>query len=59
MILSIVYAGHGLTTAQFLLSRQTNWRTDEYGGTLENRVRFLRELIEDTKEAVGETAPFR
>ena len=49
------YAGHGLTTAQFLLSGQTNWRSDEYGGTLENRVRFLRELIEDTREAVGET----
>jgi dimethylamine/trimethylamine dehydrogenase len=47
------YAGHGLTTAQFLLSRHTNWRSDEYGGGLENRVRFLRELIEDTKEAVG------
>jgi dimethylamine/trimethylamine dehydrogenase len=47
------YAGHGLTTAQFLLSRHTNWRNDEYGGRLENRARFLRELIEDTKEAVG------
>ena len=32
-----------------------NDRTDEYGGSLENRVRFLRELIEDTKEAVGDT----
>ena len=50
-----VYAGHGLSTAQHLLSRQTNQRADEYGGKLENRVRFLRELIEDTKEAVGAT----
>ncbi len=49
-----VYAGHGLTTAQFLLSPWTNHRTDEYGGSLTNRVRFLRELIEDTKEAVGD-----
>jgi dimethylamine/trimethylamine dehydrogenase len=49
-----VYAGHGLTTAQFLLSRRTNQRTDEYGGSLKNRVRFLRELIDDTKEAVGD-----
>jgi dimethylamine/trimethylamine dehydrogenase len=49
-----VYAGHGLTTAQFLLSRRTNRRSDEYGGRLENRVRFLRELIAETKEAVGE-----
>jgi dimethylamine/trimethylamine dehydrogenase len=49
-----VYAGHGLAMAQILLSRHTNQRSDEYGGTLENRVRFLRELIEDTKEAVGD-----
>ena len=39
---------------QFLLPR-FNDRSDEYGGSLENRVRFLRELIEDTKEAVGDT----
>ncbi len=49
-----VYAAHGLSLAFHLLSRD-NDRADEYGGTLENRVRFLRELIEDTKEAVGDT----
>lgn len=49
------YAGHGLSLAFHLLSRRTNQRTDEYGGSLENRVRFLRELIEDTKDAVGDT----
>ncbi len=49
------YAGHGMTAAiQFILKRY-NDRTDEYGGSLENRVRFFRELIEDTKEAVGDT----
>ncbi|MFL7870430.1 MAG: FAD-dependent oxidoreductase, partial [Anaerolineales bacterium] len=49
-----VYAGHALTTAaQFLLQRY-NDRTDEYGGSLENRTRLLRELLEDTKEAVGD-----
>ncbi|MBB4065041.1 oxidoreductase [Gellertiella hungarica] len=48
-----VYAGHGLTLTQQLLSRATNDRTDEYGGSLENRVRFLRELLEDTRDAVG------
>jgi len=48
-----VYAGHGLALAQHFLSRATNDRTDLYGGSLENRVRFLRELIEDTKDAVG------
>jgi dimethylamine/trimethylamine dehydrogenase len=36
----------------FLQARH-NDRTDEYGGTLANRARLLRELIEDTKEAVG------
>jgi dimethylamine/trimethylamine dehydrogenase len=36
----------------FLQSRH-NHRTDEYGGSLVNRARLLRELIEDTKEAVG------
>ncbi|MGB8982085.1 MAG: NAD(P)-binding protein, partial [Anaerolineales bacterium] len=48
------YAAHGMTAAiQFILKR-FNDRTDEYGGSLENRVRFLRELIEDTKDAVGD-----
>jgi dimethylamine/trimethylamine dehydrogenase len=49
------YAAHGMTAAiQFILKR-FNDRTDEYGGSLENRVRFFRELIEDTKDAVGDT----
>jgi dimethylamine/trimethylamine dehydrogenase len=49
------YAGHNLTLAMHLLLPRYNDRTDEYGGSLENRVRFLRELIEDTQEAVGDT----
>ena len=49
-----VYAGHDLALAMHFLSRRTNRRSDEYGGSLENRVRFLRELIEDTKDAVGD-----
>jgi len=49
------YAAHGMTAAiQFILKRY-NDRTDEYGGSLENRVRFLRELMEETKEAIGDT----
>ena len=48
------YAAHNLTLAFHLLSK-ANDRADEYGGSLENRTRFLRELIEDTKEAVGDT----
>lgn len=49
-----VYAAHNMTLAFHLLSPH-NDRSDEYGGSLENRVRFFRELIEDTKEAVGDT----
>jgi len=49
-----VYAGHDLGMPLHFLSRHTNRRTDEYGGSLENRVRLLRELIEDTKDAVGD-----
>ncbi len=47
------YAAHNMTLAFHLLSKD-NDRSDEYGGPLENRARFLRELIEDTKEAVGD-----
>lgn len=47
------YAAHAMTLAFHLLSKD-NDRADEYGGSLENRVRFLCELIEDTKDAVGD-----
>lgn len=50
-----VYAAHGLVTPIQFLSRKYNQRNDEYGGSLENRVRLLREILEDTKEAVGAT----
>ncbi|HBY08185.1 MAG TPA: NADH:flavin oxidoreductase [Chloroflexi bacterium] len=49
------YAGHDLSLAMHFLLPRYNNRTDEYGGSLTNRVRFLRELIEDTKDAVGDT----
>ncbi|MFQ3630560.1 FAD-dependent oxidoreductase [Roseiflexus sp.] len=48
------YAGHGLSLAMHFLLRRFNDRTDEYGGSLANRVRLFRELIEDTKDAVGD-----
>ena len=48
-----VYAGHSLSLAMHFLQSRHNHRTDEYGGSLVNRARLLRELIEDTKEAVG------
>jgi dimethylamine/trimethylamine dehydrogenase len=37
------------------LQRRRNDRLDEYGGSLENRARLLREIIEEAKEAVGDT----
>ncbi len=49
------YAGHGLTLPMQFLMKRVNDRCDEYGGSLENRVRFLRELLEETHEAVGDT----
>ena len=49
------YAGHNLSLPMHFLSRRFNNRTDEYGGSLENRVRFFKELIEETKDAVGDT----
>ena len=49
-----VYAAHGIMTLLFqFLQMRFNQRTDEYGGSLENRVRLLREVLEDTKDAVG------
>ncbi|HTS94623.1 MAG TPA: NAD(P)-binding protein [Stellaceae bacterium] len=50
-----VYAGHDLALPLHFLSRRHNRRSDEYGGSLENRCRLLRELIVETKEAVGDT----
>ncbi|WP_262313387.1 NAD(P)-binding protein [Acidiphilium sp. AL] len=49
-----VYAGKLFGGPMFFLSRRYNTRTDEYGGSLENRVRLLRELVEDVKDAVGD-----
>ncbi len=45
-----LYGAHGFGIFQHFLSRATNHRTDEYGGSLENRGRFLREVIEDARE---------
>jgi 2,4-dienoyl-CoA reductase (NADPH2) len=43
---------HSSIVRQFL-SRNTNHRTDEYGGSLENRARILREIIAAIRLAVG------
>jgi len=50
-----LYGAHGFGVFQHFLSRATNQRTDEYGGSLENRSRFLREVVTDAREAVGDT----
>jgi len=47
-----VYAAHWYLIRQFLMP--SNQRSDEYGGSLENRARLLKELIIETKEAVGD-----
>jgi dimethylamine/trimethylamine dehydrogenase len=49
-----VYATHHYMLDHFL-SPTLNTRTDEYGGSQENRMRLVRELIEETKDAVGDT----
>jgi len=47
-----VHAGHGYLISQFL-SPWTNHRTDAYGGPLENRLRFAREVMAEVKRAAG------
>jgi len=50
-----VYAGHGMSVAQQFILPDMNNRSDEYGGSLENRLRLTRELLEETREAVGDS----
>ena len=52
----MVHGGHGWLINQFL-SPYFNKRTDKYGGSLENRVRFAQEVLESVREAVGEGFP--
>lgn len=47
-----VYGAHGYSVAHHFLSARYNTRTDEYGGSVHNRMRLLRELLEDTLEEV-------
>ncbi|MCC5970235.1 MAG: FAD-dependent oxidoreductase [Pararhodobacter sp.] len=50
-----LYGAHGFGIFQHFLSRATNQRTDEYGGSLENRARFVNEVIADMRDAVGDS----
>lgn len=52
----MVHAGHGWLLNQFL-SPYFNHRTDEYGGTLENRVRMVREVLQAVRAGVGPGFP--
>ncbi|MBT4519357.1 MAG: FAD-dependent oxidoreductase [Halieaceae bacterium] len=45
-------ASHGMLMAQFL-NPQTNHRTDQYGGSEENRFRFISECIAQTRHLIG------
>lgn len=47
-----IHAGYGYLLHQFL-SLQTNWRTDKYGGSPENRARFVFEVLDAVVDAVG------
>jgi 2,4-dienoyl-CoA reductase-like NADH-dependent reductase (Old Yellow Enzyme family) len=51
-----LHGGTGYLLAQFV-SPRTNRRTDEYGGSLENRMRFPLEVIDAVKAAVGDAYP--
>ncbi|MCP4768470.1 MAG: NADH:flavin oxidoreductase [Gammaproteobacteria bacterium] len=50
-----LYAAHGHGIFQHFLSTATNQRSDEYGGSLENRSRLMREVIEECKDAIGDS----
>lgn len=51
-----IHAAHGYLIHEFL-SPITNKRTDEYGGSLENRTRFLKEILTSIKEVWPEEKP--
>ncbi|EPX81867.1 NAD(P)-binding protein [Salipiger mucosus] len=51
-----VHCGHGLLLNQFL-SPLTNHRTDAYGGSVENRTRFPREVLAAVRAEIGPDVP--
>jgi len=51
-----LHAPHGYLEHQFL-SPRANKRTDEYGGSLENRMRFLMEIYNKVRETIGRSVP--
>lgn len=51
-----IHAAHGYLLSEFL-SPATNQRTDQYGGSIENRARFLLEVYDAMRAAVGKDYP--
>lgn len=51
-----VHGGHGYLITNFL-SPHTNWRTDEYGGSPENRRRLLLEIVDEVRRQVPPDFP--
>lgn len=52
----LIHGGHGWLIHQFL-SPAHNWRTDEYGGSFENRARLALDIIDAVRNAVGPRFP--
>ena len=52
----LIHAGHGWLLQQFM-SPRTNHRTDEFGGSFENRMRFTLLVIDSVRKAVGPGFP--
>ena len=48
-----VYAGHSFGGIEHFLSPSVNQRSDEYGGSARNRMRLLREILEDARDAAA------
>jgi 2,4-dienoyl-CoA reductase-like NADH-dependent reductase (Old Yellow Enzyme family) len=51
-----IHAAHGYLLGQFL-SPVTNQRTDKYGGSFENRIRLLVEIVQAIRKVIPETMP--
>lgn len=51
-----IHAGHGYLLSSFI-SPKTNTRTDEYGGSIDNRLRILREVLAEVRRRVGPDFP--
>ena len=51
-----IHAGHSYLVSQFI-SPTTNNRTDEFGGSAENRARFLKCILQETRKRLGRNFP--